>query len=211
VPDAQDVTKRVTLLGRHNSIAKHEARAQIERDLAIGIPLRRLAKKYGVSKDALCRHRKRLPPQLKAAMLAQSLRPEVDLDKLRTTESEGLLATLAAQRARLLLWQDNAAAAEQFSVAAQLAAQIHNNLALVGRYLDELSTHHTVTSVSVLVSAEYLELRTSLLRSLQPYPDARRAVAAALHRIESEAAQRPPQRVLEAIPNQPAEATHAAV
>jgi hypothetical protein len=195
-------------VGRHNSIARHEARAQIERDLAIGIPLRRLARKYGLSKDALCRHRKRLPPQLKAAMLAQALRPEVDLDKLRTTESEGLLATLAAQRARLLLWQDNAAAAEQFSVAAQLAAQIHNNLALVGRYLGELSTHHTVTSVSVLVSPQYLELRSALLRALAPHPAARRDVAATLHQIESEAAQRSPQPVLEAIPHQQAEAAH---
>jgi hypothetical protein len=39
-------------------------------------------------------------------MLAQTLRPEVDLDKLRTTESAGLLANLAAQRVKLLLWQD---------------------------------------------------------------------------------------------------------
>ncbi len=186
-------------MGRHNSIVRHEARAQIERDLAIGIPLRRLAKKYGVSKDVLCRHRKRLPPQLKAAMLAQALRPDVDLDKLRTTESEGLLATLAAQRARLLLWQDNAAAAEQFSVAAQLAAQIHTNLSLVGRYLGELSVHHTVTSVSVLISPQYLEHRSALLRSLQPYPEARRAVADALHRLETQAAQRPAQPVLQGV------------
>jgi hypothetical protein len=174
---------------------QHVDRAQIERDLAVGVPLRLLAKRYGLSKDALCRHRKKLPPQLRAAMLAQSLRPEVDLDKLRTVESEGLLSNLAAQRARLLLWQDSAASAEQFGVAAQIAAQINANLALTGRYLGELGVHHTVTSVSVLVSPQYLELRAALLRALQPYPDARRAVVDAIHRLESKAAQQAPQPV----------------
>jgi hypothetical protein len=184
-------------VARPNSITHHEARAQIERDLALGVPLRRLAKKFGISKDALCRHRKRLPPQLKAAMLAQSLRPEVDLDKLRTTESEGLLANLSAQRARLLLWQDWAASAEQFAIATAISAQIHRNLELVGKYLGEFAQHHVVSNVSVLVSPQYLELRSALLRALQPYPEARRAVAAALHQIESDAAGRTPQPVIE--------------
>jgi hypothetical protein len=175
-----------------SSITQHEARAQIERDLAIGLPLRRLAKKYGLSKDALYRHRKRLPPQLKAAMLAQSLRPEVDLDKLRITESEGLLVHLASQRAKLLLWQDAAASAEQFQVASAISAQLHRNLELVGKLVGEFAQHHVSTSVSVLISPQYLELRAALLRALQPFPDARRAVADAIHRLEAKAAQQAP-------------------
>ena len=186
-------------MARPPSIERHEARAQIERDLALGVPLRRLAKKYGISKDALCRYRKRLPPQLKAAMLAQSLRPEVDLDKLRTTESEGILANLAVQRAKLLLWQDWAASAEQFAIATAISAQIHRNLELVGKYLGEFAQHHVVSNVSVLVSPQYLELRSALLRALQPYPEARRAVAAALRRTEEPAADHPPQPVSEGV------------
>ena len=191
-----------------SSITKHVDRVAIERDLAIGLPLRRLARKYGLSKDALCRYRKKLPPQLRAAMLAQSLRPEVDLDKLRTVESEGLLVNLAAQRAKLLLWQDAAASAEQFGVAAQIAAQINANLALTGRYLGELGVHHTVTSVSVLVSPQYLELRSALLRALEPYPDARRAVADAIHRLETKVAQQAPKPVLEPVALPAPEVSH---
>jgi hypothetical protein len=171
-----------------NAIARHEARAQIERDLALGVPLRRMAKKYGIGKDALCRHRKKLPPQLRAAMLGQALRPEMDLDQLRTTEAEGLLAQLSVQRARLLLWQDSAAAAEQFTVATAISGQIHRNLELVGKYLGEFAQHHVVSNVSVLVSPAYLELRSALLSALAPFPEARAAVAATLHKVESEAA-----------------------
>lgn len=183
---------------RPDNVTRHEARAAIERDLALGVPLRRLANKYGVSKDALCRHRKKLPPQLKAAMLAQSLRPEVDLETLRTSESEGLLANLAVQRSRLLLWQDSAQEAEQFGLATQISAQLHRNLELVGKYLGEFAQHHIVSNVSVLVSPQYLELRAALLKALAPHPDAKRAVAAVLHGIETTAAQQPKQRLLPA-------------
>jgi hypothetical protein len=180
-----------------DSVTKHEARAQIERDLALGVPLRRLAKKYGLSKDALFRHRKRLPAPLKQALLAQSLKPEVDLDQLRATEGEALLANLAAQRAKLLLWQDAASSAEQFQVAATISAQIHRNLELVGKYLGEFSQHYTTTTISVLISPQYLELRAALLKALAPHLAAKKAVAAVLHAIESSAAQPPPQRLLE--------------
>jgi hypothetical protein len=189
-----------------SSIVTHEARAQIERDLAIGLPLRRLAKKYGLSKDALYRHRKRLPPQLRAAMMAQSLRPEVDLEALRTTESEGLLVHLAAQRAKLLLWQDAAASSEQFQVASAISAQVHRNLELVGKLVGEFAQHHVSTSVSVLISPEYLELRSALLRALQPFPAARAAVVQEIHQLEAKAARQAPQPVLEALPAP--EATH---
>jgi hypothetical protein len=183
-----------------SSITKHPERAAVERDLALGLPLRRLARKYGLSKDALCRYRKRLPPHLKAALLAQSLRPEVDLEALRVTESEGLLVHLAAQRARLLLWQDACASSEQFQVASAISAQVHRNLELVGKLVGEFAQHHVTTSVSVLLSPQYLELRATLLRALQPYPDARRAVVDAIHRLEAKASQQAPQRILEALP-----------
>jgi hypothetical protein len=178
-----------------NIVAKHECRSQIERDLALGVPVRRIVMKYEkfgeISKDALTRYRKKLPPQFRDQTLAQALRPEVDLEELKTVESEGLLASLAQQRARLLLMQDSCVEAEQFGAATNLSSQIHRNLELVGKYLGELGVHHTVTSVSVLVSPQYLELRSALLKALSPFPEAKRAVSRALQQIESKAAARP--------------------
>jgi hypothetical protein len=168
--------------------------------LAIGRPLARIAKKYGISKDAAWRHKKHLPPQLKSALAGHLLRPGEDLEKIRVEESDGLLSHLAAQRARLLISQDLALEAEQLGLVATLSQAIHRNLELVGRYLGEFAVHSTQTTISILVTPEYLDLRSSLLRALAPYADARQAVAAALHEVESKAAQRPPQRILDVTP-----------
>jgi hypothetical protein len=108
-----------------SSITEHVDRARIERDLALGRPLRIIARKYGVSITAAHRHKKKLPPQLKAALAGHALRPAEDLEKLRIDESESLLGHLAAQRARLLISQDACLEAEQFQLVATLAHGIH--------------------------------------------------------------------------------------
>jgi hypothetical protein len=163
-----------------STVTEHPDRGRIERDLALGRPLARIARKYGVSTTAAWRHKKKLPPQLKAALAAHALRAAEDLEKLRNDESEALLSNLAAQRARLLLSQDACIEAEQFGLVAQLAHGIHRNLELVGKYLGEFAQHSVQTTVSILITPEYLDLRAALLRALGPYQDARRAVAAAL-------------------------------
>ena len=69
-----------------------------------------------------------------------------------------------------------------------LARTIHQNLQLVGRYLGLFVQHHTSTSVSLLLSEDYLRMRQALILALKPYPEARRAVAEAMQRIEGETA-----------------------
>ena len=88
------------------AIRDRNDRAQIEHALATGQSVRAIAKKYDVDENALYRHRKNLPPQLRAAYIGNFLKPGEDLEKLRVTESESLLQNLAAQRARLLMVQD---------------------------------------------------------------------------------------------------------
>jgi hypothetical protein len=192
--------RRPRVSPRRSTIVGHPDQGRIERDLALGRPLQRIAKKYGISKDAAWRHKRHLPPQLKAALAGHALAPGQDLEKIRVTESEGLLANLAAQRARLLLAQDEAMEAEQFGLVGQLAGGIHRNLELVGKYLGEFAAHSIHTTISLLVTPEYLELRSALLRALGPHPEAKRAVATVLHGIETTAAQRPRQPVIDVTP-----------
>jgi hypothetical protein len=183
-----------------STISEHVDRARIERDLAIGRPLSRIAAKYKISIWAAHRHKKRLPPQLKAALAGHLLRPGEDLEALRIEESEGILGNLAAQRARLLLAQDAALEMESFGLVAQLSSAIHRNIELVGKYLGEFASHSVQTSISILIQPEYLDLRAALLRALQPFPEARQAVAATLHEVEERAAPRPPQRTIDVTP-----------
>ncbi len=170
------------------TINDHPDRGRIEYDLARGVPVRSIAKKYGVNMHALYRLRAKLPPQLKAAHMGQRLKAGADLEKLRLEESEGLLQNLATQRARLLLCQDSALDAGDGGKVAYIAGVIHRNLELVGKYLGEFAQHQIRTTVSVLISPEYLEFRAALMRALAPFPEARRAVAVALHSIEAQSA-----------------------
>jgi hypothetical protein len=74
---------------------------------------------------------------------------------------------------------------------ARLSGQIHQNLELTGKYLGEFARVTTQTQISLLVTPEYLKLRSALLHALWPFPEARQAVAAVLHDIEGVAAQEP--------------------
>jgi hypothetical protein len=62
------------------------------------------------------------------------------------------------------------------------------NLALEAKLLGQLVNVHDVRHTSVLISADYLRLRSTLIAALKPFPAAAAAVGAALHRLETEAA-----------------------
>jgi hypothetical protein len=172
-------------------IEKDPRRPLIERALAMGIPANRIAKRYGYSAAAIGRYRDRMPAQLKAAIVAAALKPkEGDLDKLRIDESEGILGNLAHQRARLLLCQDETMEAGAVELVARLSGVIHKNIELTGRYLGLFAQHHVSTSVNILISEDYLRLRQALTLALRPYPEARRAVAEELHRLEGDIARK---------------------
>ena len=174
-----------------SKIASDPNRALIERSLAMGIPMNRVARRFGYSKPAIQRYRDRMPQQLKAAIVAAALRPkEADLDKLKIEESEGILGNLAHQRARLLLCQDECMEAGAATQVGYLSNCIHKNIEMVGKYLGLFAQHHVSTQVNILVSEDYLRLRQALTMALRPFPEARRAVADELHRLEGQIAQK---------------------
>ena len=169
-------------------IEKDPNRPLIERALVMGIPIERIAKRFGYNAMAITRYRDRMPQQLKAAIVAAALKPkEADLDQLRIDESEGILGNLAHQRARLLLMQDEFMELGAVEQVVRLANAIHKNIELTGRYLGLFAQHHVSTQVNILLSEDYLRLRQMMVESLRPFPEARRALAA-LHSVESEAA-----------------------
>src|SRR5262245_53376354 len=148
-----------------------------------------MARRFGVSPDALYRHRtNHLSPQVRAAMLAQQKPTEIDLEALQASESEGLLAQLVTQRARLQTHSEMASELGDVRSAVACERAITSNLELVGKLLGQLVQRHEVRSTSLLISPDYLELRATLVRALQPFPEAARAVGAALHAMESKAA-----------------------
>jgi hypothetical protein len=170
-------------------VCDHKQRHLIEVGLTHGTPLRVLAKRFDLSHHAVGRHaRNHLSPVQRAAILAAQKPTAVDLDALRTSESEGLLGSLVAQRARLQQQGDMALELGDVRACVAVESAITSNLALVGKLLGQLVTRHDVRHTSILVSPDYLRLRQALVLALKPYPDAARAVSAALHALESDAA-----------------------
>lgn len=171
------------------TICAHAARHQVDVGLTHRVPHRVLAARFGLSKDAIGRHAaNHLSPVQRAAILAAAKPTAIDLDALRTSETEGLLAQLVTQRARLQAHSELAATLGDVRGAVAAEGAITSNLTLVAKLLGQLVQHHDVRHTSILISPDYLRLRATLVAALRPYPEAARAVGAALHAMEAEAA-----------------------
>jgi hypothetical protein len=112
----------------------------------------------------------------------------MDLDRLRDTESQSLLANLVSIRHRLFASLDVAEECGDSNMVCRVTGQLHQNLELTGKLLGDLGIGHSVTN-NVLVLPAYVEMRVQLINALRPFPEAGRAVAAALHQIEDKAAE----------------------
>jgi hypothetical protein len=173
--------------GPQCSVCKHRERAGIELALARGVSTGALARRYGLSDDALGRHRRNhMPPQLRAKLLAGP-DIEIDLDKLREAESQSLLANLVALRRRLFAALDLAEENGDGFMLTRVSSQLHVNLETTGKLLGDLGIGSTSVT-NILIQPAYVELRVELVRALAPFPEARQAVAAALHQLEGKAA-----------------------
>jgi hypothetical protein len=157
------------------------------REHARGVSVLALSRRYGITTDALYRHRKiHLSPQLKAKLL-QGPDTAIDLDRLRETESQSLLANLVALRRRLFASFDYAEEMGDTHLLTRVSSQIHTNLEITGKLIGDLGTGSTTIN-NVLIQPTYVHMRCELVKALAPYPEARAAVAAVLHTIESKAA-----------------------
>jgi hypothetical protein len=180
------------------AVCHHPKRREMEVGLVCMVPLSALASRFDVSTWSLHRHRHRhLSAVQKAALLAAMKPSGIDLEALQRSESESLLAQLLAQRATLQ--QYSAAAFEGGNIPAAVSAErgVCDNLALVSKLLGMITQHHTVTHQSILISGDYIELRSAITQALKPFPEAARAVSAALAALEAKASDAIRQRAAE--------------
>lgn len=169
-------------------VCLHDERSRVEVLLARGTALRYIAKKFGLSKDSLSRHRKNhMPKQLKAALLAGLPDiSEIALEKLKTEEHDRLLTNLVAERARLQAVANEAEDDGDHAAVARYRGLILKSLELGAKLCGELNTGG-VTIRNLTVLPQYVDLRVALMDALGPHPDARRDVAKALINFESKA------------------------
>jgi hypothetical protein len=157
---------------RQCSVCVHDQRNAIETALIAETPYRDIARQYQVSKDAVSRHKaEHLPVHLSKAKEAAEV-----------AQADDLLTELKALRRKaysLLL-----AAEKQGDIRTALAGirEARACLELLAELEGELDRRATV---NVTLSPEWLQVRALIVQALQPFPEARIAVAERLHELEA--------------------------
>lgn len=172
-------------MGQRCKVCSHSERARIELGIANKVSFAALGRKFLLSKDCVYRHRRdHMPPTLIASLVASISPTVVDLEALHKSESEGILQHLAAQRAHL--WELTRTSEELGDNRAAVSAhgRIIDNLALSAKVTGQVSTHSQVVTNNLIVTPEYLTLRTDIMEALRDHPEARKAVSVALAKRE---------------------------
>lgn len=153
-------------MGRPCSVCTHPKRLEIDRALVAGEPLRAIARRFGVSKDALRRHREHLPTYLARATEARE-----------AAQAGDLLAQIQDLRDRALRILDKAESSRDLRVSLQAIREARQCVELLAKLAGELSE---APQVNILLSPQWVKLRKTILIALEPFPEARAKVAEVL-------------------------------
>jgi hypothetical protein len=172
-----------------STIDTHADRPAIESGLARRVALRKLAKRFGVSIDALHRHKKKLlrdAPEMFLATQARDwkVKPE-DLEALRLETSEGWLANIRADLGRVLYFRDICIAEGDHPAAAQWTGHARKYFEMIGHAAEQLKSHTVNVQNNFYNSPDYWLIQKAILVALADHPAARADVLLALEGIGS--------------------------
>ncbi|MBM3189371.1 MAG: hypothetical protein FJZ90_11695 [Chloroflexi bacterium] len=157
-------------MSRKCSICAHQQRQAIDETLVAGTAsLREIASLFAVSQSAVRRHKTRhLPVTLAAAEAAAEA-------VVRSDDLLGKVAQLEADAHRI---KKKAEESQDYRTALQGVRELVRIVELLARLRGELDERAQVNIL--VVSPEWLSLRARILQTLEPYPEARNALAVAL-------------------------------
>ena len=150
------------------SICTHPQRAEIEKALVAGEPLRDIAGRCPASRSALHRHKQEhLPAHLVKAAEEESVGQAIDVVRQLKAINAACLEILQSSRAD-----------KSHSISLKAVDRIHRQIELQAKLLGELQ--EAGPQVNVLIAPEWQTLRVTVLQALQRFPEARAAVAEVL-------------------------------
>lgn len=157
------------------TVCRHPERAAIEQALIAGDAIRDVARQFALSKDAVMRHKAgHLPVKLVKAQ-----------DAKEASQADDLLKEVRLLRGKAVALLLKAEQEGDYRTALQGIREARGCLELLAKLLDAI---HDGPTINILISPEWAEVRTVLLTTLAPYPDARQAVAGALAELDRGAA-----------------------
>jgi hypothetical protein len=143
----------------------------MDKALLGGTPAPRIAAQYGVSEDAVTRHRAHIPAKLAQAQDAKEI-----------ADADDLLVQLRGLRNKLVKILLAAEKSGDLKVALLGIREARACLELLAKLQGQLDEHAVV---NILVLPEWERVRSALMDALAPYHDARMAVAAALRDVDA--------------------------
>src|SRR5438270_5380618 len=169
----------------------HLERVRVERLLAAGGSIKGAARKFAIDYHALRRHwRNHVSAEARAAYLA-----EANKDQLEELVADETLALIDHYRiVRGGLYKGFGAASElgDGSSLALIAGRLHENFRDCGRLTGELQRGPLLNIQNdVLVNPDYTRAIARIVSALAPYPEARKAVIAALRDLDAASASAP--------------------
>jgi hypothetical protein len=156
---------------RRCTVCDHPERHAIDETLVTGAPYRSVAKRFELSESAVYRHKtEHLPVHLlKAKDAEEAARADDLLEQVRDLQGRALDILGRAEKAGDL------------RIALAAISQARGNLELLGKLAGDLDERPVV---NVLVSGEWVAIRTAMMDALSLFPEARAAVAQSLMELE---------------------------
>jgi hypothetical protein len=172
-------------------MCQHPERWRIELLRAGGASLDSLAKKFGVSRDAIHRHwRDHVTDDMKRNYLIGPAQL-ADLAQIAATEGASVIDHLRAVRTMLMSQLVVTTEAGDARGAAIVAGPIVTVLEKIGKITGEIATIaqgtiNVTNNVAIVNSPQFARIQATMLRALAQHPEARAAVVAALEQLDRE-------------------------
>lgn len=153
------------------TVCNHEQVESINSELMAGTTLDGLVEKYGVSRAALHRHKQNhLTGQIAKVQQAQL-----------SEKTESVMTQVLEISKRANDIYEQSAMSDNPSLGLRALKELRETTSLCAKLTGELREGLTVINQNMITtSPEWLSMRTSILRALTPYPEAKKAVIRAL-------------------------------
>ena len=159
-------------MGRQCTVCAHKDLDEINKLLLCSDSYRDLARQFGLSKDALARH--------KESHIPEELLKSNDIQEI--AKADVLLVQLGEIREKTLSLLDKAEQAADTRVYGAPVAYLREareQIKLIAELEGRLASQPQVTIIN---SPQWVELRTLIITALEPYPKAREAVVHAIRK-----------------------------
>jgi hypothetical protein len=149
----------------------HPERQEIEKTLLGTEKLPDIAQRFALSRWSLYRHKQR--------HLLQKLKKAQDIKE--KAQANSLLRQMLYLQSRALTILKTAEASGELETALRAIREARGNLELLAKLQGDLAQEGTI---NIVLSPSWISLRTIILRTLEPYPEAKLKIAQALGGVD---------------------------